>query len=55
MLMTKQMMILACLLLAGCGMTDDEVRQARAECIAKGGEPVVMMKLYGTTKEVRCW
>jgi hypothetical protein len=54
-IMTKKLMILVCLLLAGCGMTDDEVRQAKAECRAKDGEPVVMATLYGAIDEVRCW
>jgi len=53
--MTKTLTILLALLLAGCGMSDDEVRQAKADCKSKGGDPVVMMTLYGATAEVRCW
>jgi hypothetical protein len=52
--MTKKLTILLSLLLAGCGMTDEEVRQAKVECREKGGEPLVMASMYGAIVEVRC-
>jgi hypothetical protein len=42
-------------LLTGCGMTDNEVRAAKAECLDGGGKPIVMARLTGTVVEVRCW
>lgn len=53
--MTKKLTLLLAIFLAGCGMTDQEVRQAKADCKSRGGDPVVMMTLYGATAEVRCW
>lgn len=47
--------VLCLLMLSACrGMTDEEVRVARAVCRAKDGYPVVMARLDGTITEVRC-
>lgn len=42
-------------LLVSCGMTDDQVRTAKRECVAKGGTPVEMVHLNGSVGDVRCW
>lgn len=53
--MTKMLTICLLLLLAGCGMSDAEIRKAGDECRARGGDPVNMTTLYGSVREVRCW
>lgn len=51
----KRSILVLLMLLAGCGMTDEEVREAGAACRAVGGEPVNMTTLYGSVREVKCW
>lgn len=53
--MTKMLAILVALLLTGCtNLSDEEIRELKAECRAKGGDPMVMAKLNGRIVAVRC-
>lgn len=55
--MRRQLVWLMAVLLAGCcghGMTDSEVRVAKARCWDQGGEAVVMAHLDGRITSVRC-
>ncbi|KKK95813.1 hypothetical protein LCGC14_2669020 [marine sediment metagenome] len=43
------------LLLVGCDLSPDEVRQQIEVCETSGGEPVRMMTLYGKVRRIECW